>query len=196
MLILFFVVSLVFVIIHLSPGNPAQKFLSPNLNQKLFEEISESYKLNDSLIDQYTAFIKNSFAGNFGISYNYREPVNLVIKKYFSFTLLFGLFSFSFHIIITFLLVYFTFRSAKKFEKLFSNITLTLYSVPIFISSVLLIYIFSFKMNIFPPSGIKSFNHYELNFFQQIADYSKHLILPLVASSFVAIPIYYTNCNM
>jgi len=46
-------------------------------------------------------------------------------------------------------------------------------------------------MNIFPPSGIKSFNHYELNFFQQIADYSKHLILPLVASSFVAIPIYY-----
>ena len=192
LLILFLVVSFVFAIIHLAPGNPSLKYLSPKLTPTLFNEISESYKLNNSLAEQYIAFVKNLIIGDFGVSYSYREPVVTVVKEYFPFTILFGFLSFIFQISITFLLVYFTYHlNSQSFEKILSSINLTLYSVPVFISSVLLLYVFSFKINLFPSSGLKSFNFYELSFASQLVDYGKHLVLPLLASSFVAIPIYY-----
>ncbi|MBU0475982.1 MAG: ABC transporter permease [Bacteroidetes bacterium] len=190
--VLFLVISLVFVIIHLAPGNPSQKYLSPNLSQKLYEEVSESYNLNSSLFNQYLAFVKNVINGDLGISYNYRQPVISVIKSYLSFTIIFGFISFFLQMIVAFILVYLTFIfKSEKFEKYLVNINLTIYSIPIFISSILLIYIFSFKLNILPSSGLKSFDFYNLNSFQKVADYTQHLILPFIASSFAAIPIYY-----
>jgi len=89
--ILFLVVSFVFVIIHISPGNPAQKFITPTINQKLYEEINSSYSLNESLVNQYLSFIQNTFSGDLGISFNYRKHVMNVIKPYISFTILFGI---------------------------------------------------------------------------------------------------------
>lgn len=190
--VLFLIITLVFIVIHLAPGNPAQKYLSPNLSQKLFEEISESYNLNSSIFEQYISFVKNVLVGDFGISYNFREPVTLVIKSYLSFTIIFGLISFFLQMIVTFILIYLTFIfKSEKFEKILAGINLSIYSIPVFISSILLIYIFSFKLNILPSSGLKSFNFYNFNSFQKIIDYFQHLILPLVACSFTAIPIYY-----
>ena len=136
--ILFLVISFVFILIHLAPGNPANKFLSSNLSAKLYEEISTSYNLNNSLIEQYFSFVKNTLTGNLGISYNYRAPVVSIIKDYFSFTIMFGILAFGFQMVFTFLLVYVTFNKSNKFEKFLSNINLTLYSIPIFISSVFL----------------------------------------------------------
>jgi peptide/nickel transport system permease protein len=192
MIVLFLVISFVFVLIHIAPGNPAQKYLSPNLSQKLFEEVSNSYSLNKSLFGQYIAFVKNIIMLDFGVSYNYHKPVAEIITRYFSFTVLFGLISFVFQMIITFIMVYITIiLKSEKFEKTLSNINITFYSIPIFISSIFLIYIFSYKLNVLPSSGLKSFDFIGMNSFQMIIDYVKHLILPLIAGSFVAIPIYY-----
>jgi peptide/nickel transport system permease protein len=74
---------------------------------------------------------------------------------------------------------------------LLANINLTIYSVPIFVSGILLVYIFSFQLNILPSSGLKSFDVGDENILWIIMDYSRHLILPVIASSFTAIPIYY-----
>lgn len=190
--ILFLVISFVFALIHLSPGNPAQKFLSPNLNQKLFEEISSSYNLNGSLFEQYRSFVLNIFKGDFGVSYNYRQPVIMLIKDYFLFTIIFGLIAFIFQMVVTLFLVYLAVKfKSEKFDLFLSKINLTLYSIPRFISGVLLIYIFAFKLKLLPSSGLKSFDFYEYNSLQQLADYSKHLILPLIATSFTTIPIYF-----
>jgi len=190
--LLFFVITFVFFLIHLSPGNPAQKFLSPDFDTKLFNQIYTSYNLGGNIFAQYFAYLGNVLTGNFGISYIYREPVTEVISKYLPFTLVFGAVSFVLQIAISFLLVFFTFRcQSKRFEKLISNINLTLYSIPVFISSILLIYIFSFKLNIFPPSGLTSFNSYNEDFFRRFADYIYHLTLPFIAAGFVAVPVYY-----
>jgi peptide/nickel transport system permease protein len=191
-IILFLVISFVFVLIHSAPGNPAQKFISPTLNQKLFEEVRDTYKLQDSLIDQYLVFLKNSISGDFGISFNYRKPVINVISKYFTFTMLFGITAFFFQILISFLMVYMSIKIGRSwFQKLLANINLTIYSVPIFVSGILLVYIFSFQLNILPSSGLKSFDVGDENILWIIMDYSRHLILPVIASSFTAIPIYY-----
>lgn len=191
-IILFLVISFIFILIHVSPGNPSQKFISPTLNQKLFEEIRDSYKLKDSLIDQYLVFLANSVSGDFGISFNYRKPVWDVIQKYFTFTIIFGIVSFVFQILISFMLVFISIKLRNTlFQKFITNMNLILYSTPVFVSGILLIYIFSFHFHILPSSGIKSFNTGTQSFVMNVIDYLRHLILPFIVSSFTAIPIYY-----
>jgi len=191
-LVFFLVVSFVFLIIHTSPGNPANKYLSPKLSPELFNKISESYNLNSSIVEQYYSFIVNVCSGDLGVSYNYREPVVSVILPYLKFTIIFATFTFVFQIIIAFLLVYIVVHyNSKIIAKYLSNINLTLYSIPVFVTSLFFIYFFSYQLNIFPSSGLSSFNFPELNIFQQFFDYFNHLFLPLIASSLIGIPFYY-----
>lgn len=190
--VIFLVVSFVFIIIHIAPGNPAYKYISPKFSPEVFEKISESYNLNNSIAEQYFSFIANVFSGDLGVSYNYREPVISVIVPYLKFTFAFATLAFIFQIVVSFLLVYFVIHyKSKIIAKYLSNINLTLYSIPVFITSVFLIYFFSYQLNIFPSSGLTSFNFRELNVFQQLLDYFRHLFLPLIASSLIGIPIFY-----
>ena len=191
-LVLFLLISLVFIIIRISPGDPAQKFLSPDLDPKLYEEISESYNLNQPIIEQYLVFIKNIFTGELGVSYSYRESVTEVISEYLPFTIIFSLLSFHLQIIISILLVLFSLRKLNSFiDRSLSMGSNVIYAVPVFLSSLFLIYLFSYQLNIFSSSGLRSFNFESLTFIGKLLDYAKHLTLPLIAISFTGIPIYY-----
>ena len=190
--ILFFVISLVFFVIHLAPGNPSYKYLSPKISHELYNQIAESFKLNGSLLDQYFAFVGNITKGEFGISYNFRRDVISVIKPYFLFTLIFSTVSFMFQMFISFSLVSFSYFSRnKRIEKIFTKLNLILYSTPVFISSLFLIFIFSYKLNLLPSSGLSSIFIDNMNGMELTFDYMKHLILPILASVFVGLPIYY-----
>lgn len=190
--LLFLVISFVFIVINISPGNPAQKYISPNISAALHKEVSKSFKLNEPILSRYFAFAKNTFVAEFGTSLNYRKPVSSVIMEYLSFTLVFSFLSFTIQIIIAFLLVYFVFlNGSRTIERVIGNSTLALYSIPVFLLGVLLIYLFSFVIPLFPSSGLKSINFESLSFIEKIADYFSHLILPIISSSFIGIPIYY-----
>jgi len=191
-LVLFLLISFVFIIIRLSPGDPAQKYLSPKLSPKLHEEISNSYQLDRSIAKQYFAFVKNIFVGDFGISYTYRKSVVSVIGEYLPFTFFFSLTAFGIQIIISTLLVYFSIKYRDGFvDRILSTSSMVIYAVPVFLSSIFLIYILSYKFNMFSSSGIRSFNFDELSLFGKILDYIKHLLLPIIAISLTGIPIFY-----
>lgn len=191
-LVLFLLISFVFIIIRLSPGDPAQKYLSPKLSLKLHEEISDSYHLDRSIGEQYFAFVKNVFIGDLGVSYTYRKPVVTVIGEYLPFTFFFSLTAFGIQIIISSLLVYFSIKYKDGFiDRILSTSSMVIYAVPVFLSSIFLIYIFSYKLNMFSSSSIRSFNFEELSLIEKILDYIKHLLLPIVAISLTGIPIFY-----
>lgn len=192
LLVLFVAISLVFLIIHVAPGNPAQKYLSPKLSSKLYHEISETYNLNRTIGEQYLTFLGNTFSGNWGVSYNYRKPVISVIGTYLKFTAIFSIISFSLQLIFTFTLVYLVaWYNSTILSKYLTNIMLLIYSVPVFITSAFLIYFFSYKMGMFPSSGLTSFNYQNLDSFQKVWNIVTHLFLPFIASSFISVPVYY-----
>ncbi len=191
-LVLFLLISFVFVIIRLSPGDPAQKYLSPKLSPKLHEEIANSYHLDSPIAEQYITFVKNIFVGDLGISYTYRKPVVSVIGQYLPFTIFFSITAFILQIIFSSLLVYFAVRyKGGIIDKLLTTSSMVIYAVPVFLSSIFLIYIFSYQMNAFSSSGIRSFNFDELSVMGKLLDYIKHLLLPLIAISLTGIPIFY-----
>jgi len=190
--ILFLIITFVFFLVRISPGDPSQKFISPTLSPELAKQVKESLNLDEPLHLQYIGFLASAFQGDLGVSYNFRRNVFSVISEYLPFTVLFISVSFVLQLIISFWLAI---KSVKKIsgflDKTLSWITLFIYATPVFVTGVFLVFIFSELFNFLPSSGLKSFNFDDYNFFGKILDYLKHLILPIVTLSLIEIAIFY-----
>ena len=189
---LFVLISFLFVIIRISPGNPAQKYLSPEFSPQLSKLVMQKFNLDQPLIEQYTSFIKNIFTGEFGISYNYHLPVLSVVWESLSFTLVFASICFIVEILFSFLLAIYVTRKEKIWlDKLVSNFSLAIYSTPSFVLGVILILVFAVKLDIFPTSGLKSFDYDTFNFFEKFGNLFAHLFLPIITLSAAGVAVFY-----
>lgn len=191
-IILFLIITFIFFLVRLSPGDPSQKFISPSLSPNLAEKVRESLNLNEPVHMQYIGFLTSVIQGDLGVSYNFRRDVISVIMDYLPFTLLFTTMSFILQMIISFVLAV---KSVKKingfFDRTLSKLTLFLYAAPVFVTGVFLVFIFSELLNLFPSSGLKSYDFQDYNFLDKILDYLKHLILPIITLSLAEIAIFY-----
>jgi len=192
LLTLFILVSFLFIIIRLSPGDPTDKYVSAKLGNELSEKIAEKFSLDKPVIDQYFSFILNAIKGDLGISYNYRLPVFKVVWEYFSFTLVFASISFILQITLSIALsLWIIKKQSKKLERLISNSSLLVYSIPSFVLGVALIYLFAVNLNLFPISGLKSLDYENLSFFSKLLNSLQHLVLPLITLSAAGIAMFY-----
>jgi peptide/nickel transport system permease protein len=191
-LVLFLLVTFIFILVRLAPGDPTQKFLSPQLSPQLAEKVTKSFGLDQPIYIQYYSFIVNIFSGDFGISYNYRQPVFTVVKDYFFFTLIFSTISFIIQLMTGYLLAKYSFnRQGKLIDKIFSKLSIILFSVPTFVLGLILVYIFSVKLDLFPTSGIKSIYNDDLSSLGKLKDYFAHLILPMITLSLAGVAVFY-----
>ncbi len=184
--------TFIFFLLRISPGDPSLKFVSPQLSPELASRVRESFDLNSSLLNQYKSFLINLVQGDLGISYTYRIPVVSVLKEYLPFTIIFAISSFLIQIIFAFWLAIYSVKRINKFsDKLLSKLSLFAFSIPSFVLGVFLIFIFSELLNIFPSSGLQSFDHESFSFINKIMDDLKHLILPLITLSLAGVAIFY-----
>jgi len=190
--ILFLLISSIFILLRIAPGDPVQKFISPELSNQLAEKVRESFQLNGSIVDQYLGFVKNLFSGNFGISYNYHSPVISVIMVYLLFTIIFSFICFSVQVIAGYVLALTAYKNKGGFiDKAFSGMSLVIFSIPGFVKAIILIYIFSVVFPLLPSSDLRSINFDDLTLPEKLIDYSKHLILPVITLSLGGIVIFY-----
>lgn len=191
-IVIFLLVSFIFILIRLSPGDPVQKYISPTLDSQLAERVTKSFNLDKPVINQYYSFIKNLFAGDFGISYSFRQPVLEVISSYFLFTFLFATIALVIQFSVSLLLVRFSFkRKNKLLDNSLSKISLIVYVVPSFVLGLILIYFFSVKLNLLPISGLHSINYDDFNALEKFLDLLSHLILPIITLTAAGTAIFY-----
>ncbi|MCL4278661.1 MAG: ABC transporter permease, partial [Ignavibacteriaceae bacterium] len=192
LLTLFLLVSLLFFLIRLSPGDPSDKYISAKLGNVLSKKVEQEFSLNQPITQQYISFVSNIFRGELGISYNYHQPVFKVIWEYFSFTIIFALLSFSIQISLSIWLAIKVSRKKNRVaEKLTENLALFVYSIPAFVLGVGLILIFSVEIDLLPISSVQSIDYDEMNFLSQLLDLLSHLILPLITLSVPGIAMFY-----
>jgi len=192
LIVMFLLISFMFVLLRLSPGDPSDKFISPQMSPELAAKVKESFNLNASIVEQYETFLLNVVRGDFGISYSYRVPVISVIADYLPFTIVFALLSFLIQISLAFLLALVSVSKLNGFiDRAISNLSLVVYAIPSFVIGILLILIFSVYFRVFPSSGLTSFDSNSLSFFQRLIDYSRHLVLPLVTLSLGGTAVFY-----
>src|SRR6185503_3900837 len=75
------VATLVFALIHLVPGDPAQSMLGESASPKEIEALQKSLGLDRPLVTQYRLFLAGLARGNLGTSFRFGTPVAQEIRK-------------------------------------------------------------------------------------------------------------------
>lgn len=191
-IVLILLITLVFFLIRIAPGNPTTKFISPNLSPALVEQVKESFQLDKPVIEQYGAFILNFIKGDMGISYTYRKSVISVVSESLQFTIIFSILSLTLQL---FSALMFALIAAKNingwFDKTMIKITFAVYSIPPFVIGLVLVLIFSLKLSIFPSSDLHSLDFHSRSFIGKFFDYLHHLVLPLITISAGGIALFF-----
>ena len=175
---IFGVISLVFLILHATPGSPARRILGEYATAESVARLEHQLGLDRPLSVQYQEFIWNYLHGDFGHSLRNRQPVLSEIIKELPYTLhLAGA-----GLIISILLgVGVGIISAVKPNSLVDNVgrifALLGVSMPVFWSGMLLIIIFSLRLKWFPFLGVGRAG--------DPVDILLHLILPAVSVGFL-----------
>jgi len=158
--VLWGVITIVFLIIHLVPGDPARIMLGESALPSDVEVLRESLGLNRPLIVQYFDFFVKLFQGDLGRSFNTGQPVLSAIIERFPATLILTAASMFFAIIIA---VPIGIITAAKRNTVIDNLgmifSLIGVSMPAFWLGPILILIFSVKFGILPVSGSGSIKH-------------------------------------
>lgn len=191
-IVLFLMITFLFILLRISPGDPAQKFISPELSPEAAERVRESFDLNSNIFVQYKSFLTSLIRGDLGTSYNYHEPVLEVISQYLPFTIIFSLISFFIQITVGSVLALIAVRKNHgTLDKIITKFSLLLYALPTFVIGVILILLFSDILNLLPSSGIRSFDFESLSFFGKVKDYALHLIMPIITLSLSGSAIFF-----
>ncbi len=77
------VATLVFALIHLVPGDPAQAMLGDGASQEEVLKLQHTLGLDRPLLSQYRSFLTGIFRGDLGMSFRYNTPVTAQIKEKF-----------------------------------------------------------------------------------------------------------------
>lgn len=188
LLMIFFLVSSVFFLMHLLPGNPFQQYYSPRLGDELAQQIKTKFGFDKPVVTQFFHWLKNIFSGDFGYSLIYNKPVVELINETIVVTLMISLSSFFLQILISIPFALFLLKhSGKKIDLILDKIALVIYSAPSFVVAIVLIYFGSVLLKIFPSSQLYSYNYYEMNSIQKILDLLHHLALPILTLTITSV---------
>jgi peptide/nickel transport system permease protein len=150
------VATLVFAILHLSPGNPARVIAGQRASEEFVRQVEQELGLNDPLYVQYGRFLVEAVQLDFGESYSIRKgtEVTTVLKNKLPVTLEMAIYGQLFGILFGIPL---GILSAVKQNTVTDHVTrvgaLTGISVPIFWSGPLVILLFAQVLGILPTSG-------------------------------------------
>ncbi len=135
-------------------GDPVNNMVGQEASEETREEIREKLGLNDPVYTQFFKFVVNASNGEFGLSYELRRPVSLLISERLPATLELVLVS---ALIAIFFGVLFGVYTAINRDGFVSNLILitSLFgvSLPTFVIGILFIYLFSVILGILPSFG-------------------------------------------
>ena len=154
-LILFGVLVCVFLIIQLTPGDPAATLAGPGATPEQVELIREDMGLNKPLLQQFTDYVKNILHGDFGRSYIRRTEISEGLLTAFLNTLYLVLFARVWSILAAIPLGIAAAKHQNSFfDKLCMTGSMLGVSIPTFWLGLILMYFFSFKLGWLPLSGM------------------------------------------
>nr|WP_285857621.1 ABC transporter permease [Paenibacillus lautus] len=77
----------IFLIIHITPGNPAAAILGMEASQEEIEQLNQDLGLDRPILEQYTSWVANVFKGDLGDSIFMNQPVSEAIAEHITPTL-------------------------------------------------------------------------------------------------------------
>ena len=182
LVVIFVLTIVVFLIVHLLPGDPVTIMLGEYASEDQVNEIKEMYGLDKPLVSQYFFWLKNFVKLDWGESITTHEPVFGLIMERLPRTFVLCIFSVLLAILIaTPLGVISAAKHNSVFDLGISGISLLFLSMPLFWLAILLLILFAIVLPILPAGG-----------YQPISDFGgwiKSITLPVIALAMTFIPI-------
>lgn len=178
--ILIVITILTFLLIRLAPGDPTKMFISPRTRPEDRELIKKNLGLDKPLYIQYTLWLKNLVTkGDLGFSLVNGRPVLDSILERVPATLILMASSYLLSIMLAMPLgIFSAVRQYSFFDYIFTVLSYIGLSLPPFWLALMVIYLFSLRLDLFPPMGMSYMT--EGNFLDRIYDILWHLFLPMM----------------
>ena len=181
------IVVLNFLLFRMMPGSPERILLrNQYLTKEKVAEVRKEWGLDKPLIpDQLVAYLESTASGDLGYSFYFRgTPVTEVIaQRFWPTILLIGLAELISIIVGLALGAYAGWKRGGTADRVGNGASLILYSMPYFVIGMPLIIIFAATLHWFPTSGMLTPGATYDSAAEQLADFTRHLILPLVTVS-------------
>jgi len=192
---------LTFLVMHLTPGSPADTMTDMNLkvSAQAKSRLAELYGLNKPLHVQYVRWLGRIVRLDFGNSFRDERPAIRKIAERLPATLLLNILSMG---LILFIAIPLGVLAALYQKKLFDTVaTIGVYigfSIPAFWLALMLMILFGLKLGWLPLSGLHSINYDDLSLPGKCLDLARHLVLPVFISAFTGLAglTRYTRSSM
>ena len=155
--VLICVILVIFVMLRILPGNPAETMAGEHVSQAVIDKISREMGLDEPLYIQFFKYLANAVRGDFGTSYRLNRNVTGIILEAFPNTVKLSICAavIAWVIGITAGLVA-AINQNRILDRLFMGVSLAGVSMPVFMIALVLQYLFAFQFKIFPVSGYDS----------------------------------------
>jgi ABC-type dipeptide/oligopeptide/nickel transport system permease component len=158
--VIWLVVSLVFLLIHLVPGDPIQQMLGEGVPAADLQAARHAYALDLPLSQQYINYWKGVVHGNLGVSLRYNQSVAKLLGQRYPYTLQLTLAALLVAILLSIPAGVHSARRRNDWDdRTISVVSLFGLSFPNFALGPILILLFSIKVGWLPVSGAGSFAH-------------------------------------
>jgi ABC-type dipeptide/oligopeptide/nickel transport system permease component len=148
---------LVFLILHLTPGNPALTVAGPDAPPEVVREVEIALGLDQPLHVQYARYLGRVVRGDFGRSIRSREPVFERLRATFPVTLTLAIVGVAFTTIVSVPLgILAAYHRNSPIDLATIFIVLTGSAMPVFAVGLILLWVFAVRLRWFPLAGFAS----------------------------------------
>jgi len=176
------VATIVFFLIHLAPGDPfALAMSNAKVTEAMRAQWREAYGLDRPLPEQFFRYVASVARGDLGWSFYFQRRVADVLGDALPNTLLLMsialLASFAAGIGLAVVQVR---KAGSLTDRVISGISLFLFSVPEFLLASVMLFVFAFKLRLFPIDGMMDLDHSSFGLARRLADVPYHTVLPAI----------------
>lgn len=153
--VIFLALLLTFVLTRVTKGDPLARVRSPFLTTEQVQSLRDEYHLNDSIPKQFTIYVADAVRGNFGISFTTARPVSHDLIQRLPISL---------ELVAAGMVVAIVVGGGLGLagalwpgsvaDVVGRVVALAAVSIPVFWSSLLLLFLFFYKLNWLPGPGV------------------------------------------
>jgi peptide/nickel transport system permease protein len=194
-LTLWVLATLIFFMFRLLPGDPTTALLGTGqLPPEAAAQLRREWALDDPLAVQYLRYLGNLLSGNLGLSFVYRQPVLVILLP--------ALWNTTIVMLPAVLIAivggvvagsWLGWRRGGFWEGLGSLVVLVPRAVPAFWIGIVVLIIFSYRLDWFPSGGMRTPAFVPETALEEIPGYdlARHMVLPVAAAAiyFIADPL-------
>ena len=181
--VMLIVAVLVFLMLRLTPGDPAAVIAGDNANAEQIAAIRTRLGLDQPIVVQFFIWFGQILHGDFGESFFFKKSVAELIASRLEPTLALSLSTILIAVVVAVPLgVLAAYKQGTAIDKIVMGFSVLGFSVPVFVIGYSLIYLFAIQLNWFPVQG-----------YQRLADgfggFLTRLILPSLTLSVIYIAL-------